>query len=68
MINNAGSKSDSSGYHIILKANGSCGNIDSTKYGHLRGYAKQNGDTVKPGEVIGYSDNTGNSTGDHLHF
>ena len=68
VINNAGSKSDSSGYHVILKANGSCGNIDYTKYMHLRGFAKQNGDTVKPGEVIGYSDNTGNSSGSHLHF
>lgn len=35
-------------------------------YGHLARVAKTG--KVKEGEVIGYSDNTGWSTGNHLHF
>lgn len=37
-------------------------------YGHLASYCVRIGQHVEAGEVIGYSDNTGNSTGPHLHF
>jgi murein DD-endopeptidase MepM/ murein hydrolase activator NlpD len=39
-----------------------------TLYAHLSGYTVEEGDTVHRGDVIGYSGNTGYSTGPHLHF
>lgn len=41
-----------------------------TSYAHLRGFVTelQVGDTVHSGDLIGYSGNTGNSDGPHLHF
>ena len=41
---------------------------DGTVYAHLRNWSVQPGQQVKAGEIIGYSGNTGNSTGAHLHF
>ena len=40
----------------------------STCYAHQSSFATSNGASVSQGQVIGYSGNTGNSTGPHLHF
>lgn len=37
-------------------------------YGHLQRFARPSGATVSEGEVIGFSNNTGFSSGPHLHF
>jgi len=39
----------------------------STTYGHLSSYTAKAGDEVSTGDIVGYSGNTGHSTGPHLH-
>ena len=41
---------------------------DGTVYAHLQNWNVVAGQSVKAGDVIGHSGNTGNSTGPHLHF
>lgn len=65
-----------SGTVILASAYGGYGNytcIDhgsglSTCYGHQSAFAVSTGQKVSQGQVIGYSGNTGASTGPHLHF
>ncbi len=40
----------------------------TTLYGHLKSISVKKGQSVKQGQIIAYSDNTGWSTGPHLHF
>lgn len=37
-------------------------------YEHLLGYQPKKGDRLQTGDLIGWADNTGWSSGDHLHF
>lgn len=47
-------------------------NLNGTDYvlifAHLQSIVVQAGQTVTTGQLLGYSDSTGNSDGDHLHF
>ena len=48
---------------VIQHANGT-----QTLYGHLSKNSVWQGQNVVQGQIIGYSGNTGRSTGPHLHF
>lgn len=57
--------SDPSGYGNYVKIeNTSCGIL----YAHLSKFVLKVGQSVRAGDLVGYSGNTGNSTGPHLHF
>jgi len=51
------------GRYIVI-ANG----LDRTLYAHLSKRGISQGSQVRAGQLIGYSGNTGNSTGPHMHF
>ncbi|MBR5453737.1 MAG: M23 family metallopeptidase [Clostridia bacterium] len=57
------SASDSYGNYMIV-SHGDC----ETLYAHLDTLIAKKGDTVKAGQTIAFSGNTGRSTGPHLHF
>jgi murein DD-endopeptidase MepM/ murein hydrolase activator NlpD len=52
------------GRYIVIKH----GNNLATLYAHLSRQIVSAGNSVKKGDIIGYSGNTGYSTGPHLHF
>jgi murein DD-endopeptidase MepM/ murein hydrolase activator NlpD len=56
----------SGGYGNFIKL--SHGGGIETHYGHLSRFATRPGQHVSRGEVIGYSGNSGMSTGPHLHW
>ncbi|GEM_PF-741224 len=64
MVTSAGS---SGAYGIKIKIDHGEGEY-VTVYAHLSRLAVSTGDVVEQGQVIGYSGNTGRSTGPHLHF
>jgi murein DD-endopeptidase MepM/ murein hydrolase activator NlpD len=39
-----------------------------TRYWHLKSFNVKKGDKVEPGDLIGFADNTGFSSGSHLHL
>lgn len=53
------------GIHVVIRtANGKYEYL----YGHLSHALVKAGDKVKPGQIIGITGNTGNSTREHCHF
>jgi hypothetical protein len=57
---------DATGYGTHLRIQHDDGYL--TVYGHMWDFTVKVGDKVRAGAVIGRSDNTGNSTGPHIHF
>jgi hypothetical protein len=62
-------RTDATGYGTHVRIDHVEGNIHyMTIYGHLQKIKVELNQAVQAGDVIGLSDNTGNSTGPHLHF
>jgi hypothetical protein len=59
-------RNDATGYGAHVRIQHDEGYL--TIYGHMMDFKVKAGDEVEAGDVIGRSDNTGNSTGPHLHF
>lgn len=64
IANSIDSWGGSYGYHIKIDH----GNGLETLYAHCSAICVTQGQQVQQGEVIGFVGNTGNSTGNHLHF
>ena len=56
----------SGGYGILVTIDHP-GSLE-TRYAHLSAVAVRLGDTVRAGQVVGYSGSTGRTTGPHLHY
>ena len=52
------------GTHVVVEHDGGL----ETLYAHLSGISVRLGESVREGQQIGTSGNTGNTTGPHLHF
>jgi len=59
-------RNDATGYGTHVRVEHA--NNYLTIYAHMQKISVKVGDQVKAGDVLGKSDNTGNSTGPHLHF
>lgn len=55
------------GVHVRIRGEHN-GEVIKTVYAHLQKALVKEGQQVKAGDVIGYADSTGNSTGSHLHL
>lgn len=56
-------------YDFILSPYSTSGEFNAkTRYWHLAAFNVKKGDQVKAGQLIGWADNTGYSSGTHLHF
>ena len=55
---------DSYGNQVLLDS----GTGLSTRYAHMTAFIVTSGQTVTPGQTLGYVGSTGDSTGNHLHF
>lgn len=64
VVSRAVSLATSYGRHVFLDHGGGI----QTRYAHMLRYVVGAGQVVAPGQLIGYVDSTGNSTGSHLHF
>jgi murein DD-endopeptidase MepM/ murein hydrolase activator NlpD len=62
-IQSAGTNGGHAGTFVILNAGGT-----THKFFHLSKLLVKTGDTVKQGQTVALSGNTGNSTGPHLHW
>ncbi len=56
------------GNQVMLYNGVVSGKVLYTSYNHLSKFAVHSGQTVKRGQVLGYSGSTGSSTACHLHF
>lgn len=56
---------DATGYGMYVKIEN---DVEGSVLGHLQSFNVNPGDTILEGQQIGISDNTGNSTGPHLHW
>ncbi len=55
--------------HYVVVNHGTVGGVQlKTLYAHMSSHAISDGAIVTQGTVLGYVGNTGNSSGDHLHF
>jgi len=64
-----GYQSTGYGWYVkILHRDIGRGTFFVTLYGHMKGIAVRKDQAVKSGQLIGWADNTGFSTGNHLHF
>jgi murein DD-endopeptidase MepM/ murein hydrolase activator NlpD len=69
-------KAVADGVIIFARKNGGYGNLliirhangETTRYAHLERFLAKVGETVSKGRVVALSDNTGLSSGPHLHF
>ena len=59
-------RNDATGYGMHVRVEHAGGHL--TIYGHLQSVSVAVGDDVTAGQVVGKSDNTGYSSGPHLHF
>lgn len=56
---------DPQGYGLYIKIEN---DVEGSVLAHMKEFRVGVGDTVTEGQLIGYSDNSGNSTGPHLHW